>query len=55
MYEDNLNTPMVIRKKKNEIDMDDRYNRVKDDPDVKKIKKIFNAKVKKDSIKKIIE
>ena len=46
---------MTINKKKNEIDVNDRYNKVKDDPDVQKIKKIFNAEVEKDSIKKIIE
>ena len=54
IYEDHLNTPMTINKKKNEIDVNDRYNKVKDDPDVKN-KKIFNAEVEKDSIKKIIE
>ena len=55
VYEDHLNTPMTINKKKNEIDVNDRYNKVKDDPDVQKIKKIFNAEVEKDAIKKIIE
>ena len=54
-YEDDLNTPININKKNNEIDINDRYNKIQDDPDIKKIKKIFNAEVKKDSIKKIIE
>ena len=55
LYEDELDTPMNINQKNNEIDINERYNKIKDDPDIKKIKKIFNAEVKKDSIKKIIE
>ena len=55
IYEDKLDTPMNINQKNNEIDINDRYNKVKDDPDVKKIKRIFNAEVEKNSIKKIIE
>ena len=55
IYEDKLDTPMNINQKNNEIDINDRYDKVKDDPDVKKIKRIFNAEVEKGSIKKIIE
>ena len=55
VYENNLDTPMNINKKNNELDINDRYNKVKDDPDIKKIKKVFNAEVQKASIKKIIE
>ncbi len=55
VYGDNLDTPININQKNNEIDINDRYNKIKDDPDINKIKKIFNAEVEKDSIKKIIE
>ena len=55
VYEDNLDTPMNINQKNNEIDINDRYDKVKNDPDINKIKKVFNAKVQKGSIKKIIE
>ena len=55
VYEENILTPMVIDRANNESDVNDRYDKIKDDPDVNKLKKLFNADIEKSSIKKIIE
>jgi len=55
IYEENILTPMAIDRANNESDVNDRYDKIKDDPDVNKLKKLFNADIEKSSIKKIIE
>ena len=54
-FEKSLITPIVYEKNESDIELNERYNQVKDDPDINKIKKIFGADIKKESIKKIIE
>ena len=55
IYADNLLTPMAITAKSEEIDIDKRYDKIKDSPDINKLKKVFNADIEKASIKKITE
>ena len=54
-YDDNLDTPTSIEKKISESENSNRYNTVKDNPNINKIQKIFDANIDKDSIKKIID
>ena len=54
-YDNNLDTPTSIEKKISESENSNRYNTVKDNPDINKIQKIFDADIDKDSIKKIID
>ena len=55
IYADNLLTPVALNAKSEEIDIDKRYDKIKDSPDINKLKKVFNADIEKASIKKITE
>tara|TARA_Y100001954_G_scaffold56080_2_gene60463 strand:- start:1455 stop:1991 length:537 start_codon:yes stop_codon:yes gene_type:complete len=55
IYADNLLTPMALNAKSEKIDIEKRYDRIKDNPDINKLKKVFNADIEKASIKKITE
>jgi hypothetical protein len=39
----------------NENEINSRYDKVKDNPDISKLQKVFGANINKESIKKIIE
>ena len=54
-YKVGLSTPIVIESLKNESELNERYEKVKDDPDINKIQKLFGANINKETIKKIIE
>jgi hypothetical protein len=54
-YKVGLSTPIVIESLKNESELNERYEKVKDDPDINKLQKLFGANINKESIKKIIE
>jgi len=54
-YKVGLSTPIVIESLKNESELNERYQKVKDDPDINKLQKLFGANINKQSIKKIIE
>ena len=54
-YKSGLSTPIVIESLQNESELNERYQKVKDDPDVGKLKKLFGANINKESIKKIME
>jgi hypothetical protein len=54
-YKAGLSTPIVIESLQNKSELNERYQKVKDDPDINKLKKIFGANINKESIKKIIE
>jgi DNA polymerase-3 subunit gamma/tau len=54
-YKKGLSTPIVIESLKNESELNERYQKVKDDPDINKLQKLFGANINKESIKKIIE
>ena len=54
-YKKDLNTPIVIESLQNESELNERYEKVKDDPDITKLQKLFGANINKESIKKIIE
>ncbi len=54
-YKKDLSTPIVIESLKNESELNERYEKVKDDPDITKLQKLFGGNIKKESIKKIIE
>ena len=54
-YDNNLDTPTIVEKKLSESETSNRYDKVKDNPDINKIQKIFDANIDKDSIKKIID
>ena len=54
-YRSGLSTPIVIESLQNESELNERYQKVKDDPDIDKLKKLFGANINKESIKKIIE
>ena len=54
-YKAGLSTPIVIESLQNESELNERYQKVKDDPDIDKLKKLFGANINKESIKKIIE
>ena len=54
-YKKDLNTPIVIESLQNESELNERYDKVKDDPDITKLQKLFGANINKESIKKIIE
>ena len=54
-YRSGLSTPIVIESLQNESELNERYQKVKNDPDINKLKKIFGASINKESIKKIIE
>ena len=51
-YDDNLDTPTIVEKKLNESEISNRYNKVKNNPDINKIQKMFDANIDKDSIEK---
>ena len=55
VYKADLSTPIVIESLKNQSELNERYEKVKDDPDINKLKKLFGANIDKESIKKIIE
>ena len=54
-YEKDLLTPIIIEEIRQQNQLNDVYKSVKDDPSVNKIQKIFNADIKKESIKKITD
>ena len=54
-YEKDLLTPIIAEEIRQQNKLNDVYKSVKDDPNVNKIKKIFGADIKKESIKKIID
>ena len=54
-YKAGLSTPIVIESLQNKSELNERYQKVKNDPDINKLKKIFGANINKESIKKIIE
>ena len=54
-YKSDMVTPIVMEAMNNESELNERYNKVKDDPDINKLQKIFGANINKESIKKIIE
>jgi len=54
-YKEGLSTPIVIESLNNESELNERYEKVKDDPDINKLQKLFGANINKESIKKIIE
>jgi len=54
-YSTGLLTPIVFESMKNENEVNDRYDKVKDSPDINKLQKVFGANINKESIKKIIE
>ena len=54
-YKVGLSTPMVMESLQNESELNERYQKVKDDPDINKLQKLFGANINKESIKKIIE
>ena len=54
-YKKGLSTPIVIESLQNESELNERYQKVKDDPDINKLQKLFGANINKESIKKIIE
>jgi DNA polymerase-3 subunit gamma/tau len=54
-YKIGLSTPIVIESLNNESELNERYEKVKDDPDINKLQKLFGANINKESIKKIIE
>ena len=50
-----LLTPLKQEVIKNESEINSRYDKVKDNPDISKLQKVFGANIDKESIKKIIE
>ncbi len=50
-----LVTPIKMAAITNENEINDRYDKVKDNPDINKLQKVFGANINKESIKKIIE
>ena len=54
-YSTDMLTPIIMEAMNNESELNDRYNKVKDDPDINKLQKAFGANINKESIKKIIE
>jgi hypothetical protein len=54
-YEKDLLTPTITEEIRQQNQLNDVYKSVKDDPSVNKIQKIFNADIKKESIKKITD
>ena len=54
-YKAGLSTPIVMESLENESMLNEKYEKVKDDPDVTKLQKLFGANINKESIKKIIE
>ena len=50
-----LVTPIKKQVITNENEINDRYDKVKDNPDINKLQKVFGANINKESIKKIIE
>jgi DNA polymerase-3 subunit gamma/tau len=54
-YSAGLLTPIVFESMKNENEVNTRYDKVKDSPDINKLQKVFGANINKESIKKIIE
>ena len=50
-----LLTPLKQEAMRNESDINSRYDKVKDNPDISKLQKVFGANIDKESIKKIIE
>ena len=54
-YAKDLKTPIIINSIRSENEMNNRYDKVKDNPDINKLQKVFGANINKESIKKIIE
>ena len=54
-YSKDLLTPIILESMKSESEVNNRYEKVKDNPDINKIQKVFGANINKESIKKIIE
>jgi len=50
-----LLTPLKQEVIRNESEINSRYDKVKDNPDISKLQKVFGANIDKESIKKIIE
>ena len=51
-YSTDMLTPIIMEAMNNESELNDRYNKVKDDPDINKLQKAFGANINKESIKK---
>ena len=54
-YAKDLTTPIIINSIRSENEINNRYDKVKDNPDINKLQKVFGANINKESIKKIIE
>ena len=54
-YSAGLLTPILFESMKSENEVNNRYDKVKDSPDINKLQKVFGANINKESIKKIIE
>ena len=54
-YSKDLLTPIILESLKSENEINDRFDKVKDNPDINKLQKVFGANINKQSIKKIIE
>ena len=54
-YSKDLLTPIILESLKSENEVNDRFDKVKDNPDINKLQKVFGANINKESIKKIIE
>ena len=54
-YSKDLLTPIMLESLKSENEVNDRFDKVKDNPDINKLQKVFGANINKESIKKIIE
>ena len=54
-FSKNLITPIKQEALRNENEVNSRYDKVKDNPDISKLQKVFGANINKESIKKIIE
>ena len=54
-YAKDLTTPIILNSIRSEKEINNRYDKVKDNPDINKLQKVFGANINKESIKKIIE
>ncbi len=54
-YAKDLTTPIILNSIRSENEINNRYDKVKDNPNINKLQKVFGANINKESIKKIIE
>ena len=54
-FHKNLMTPITLEALENENELNDRYEKVKNDPDITKLKEVFGGDIDKELIKKITE